>query len=124
SGDDVGVPVEELGRRMHDDVRAQAQRVDGVGGAEVVFHDQLGAGVVRESGQCREVRQLQLGVGQGFGVDDGGCGGDRSGPGVEVGGVDHDDVEPERGQVTHEQIAGVAVDLTCCDDPAATLQQG
>ena len=107
--DHVRVSTEELRRRVDDHVDAEVERVDRIRVANGCHHQfqpaacassasaESVSSAAGRTGLRRRPRPSRRG--------------DRVRPGVQVDGVDHRHVDAQRGQVAHEQVAGVAVDL-------------
>ena len=64
AADDVGMAAEVLGRAVHDDVRAQAQRLLQVRRGERVVHGQQGAGFAAELRDGGDIQDLQERIGR------------------------------------------------------------
>ena len=69
TADDITVPAEVLGRRVHHHVGTQQQRLLQVGGGECVVDDQESSGVVSDVGDRGDIRDVQQRIGRGFDPD-------------------------------------------------------
>ena len=92
AADHVAVPADVLGRRVHDDVGAERERLLEVRRRERVVDDEHRAGVVGDLGQRLDVGDGQQRVGRGLDPDDPGL------PGAD-GGANRVDVADVRGTV-------------------------
>ena len=69
TADDITVPAEVLGRRVHHHVCTQQQRLLQVGGGECVVDDQESSGVVSDVGDRGDICDVQQRISRGFDPD-------------------------------------------------------
>ena len=84
-------------------------------GREHVVDDHLGAGAVRQLGDRGDVDQLERRVGRRFEQHQARRPRERSGPGVEVGAVDQDHLDPEARQDLGQDVVAGAEQQARCD---------
>ena len=122
------VPTDELGGRVHDDVRSVLDRSAEVGRGERRVHHQGEAVRVGDLGKRGEVGDRPRRVGDDLGVDGFGLGPDLGGDGLGIttGGVERDErgLDAETGHRRTEQCAGAAVEPGGGDDVIAGSGEG
>ena len=122
--DDVRVAVQVFGRRMHDHIGPQLQRLLAPRRGEGVVDDQQQAVRLGDLRQAGDVGQLHQGVGRGLGPDQLRLGRDGRLDGRQVAQVDIGEVQPHR-PPPHplEQPPRAAVQIVPGDDVRAGVQQ-
>ncbi len=125
AADDVRVPADVLGRRVHDDVGTERERVLQVGRGERVVDDEQRAGGVRQVRELADVGDGEHRVGRRLDPD--GLrlpGPDRGAHGVEVGQVDLGVVDAPRAGDARDEPVGAAVRVVGHDDVVAGAEHG
>lgn len=102
----AALAVDVLGRRVHDDIRAQLVGLLQQRRGEDIVHHQQRPGFMRDRGDGLDVDQPQAGVGRRFQEEQPGVVAHRGAPLVDVGAVHDGGFHPEaRQQVFHDEAA-------------------
>ena len=116
AADDDAVAAQELGSRVHDQVRPQLQRLQQVGRGESRVHQQRQLRGMGDGGYRLDVQYIQARVANGLGKDQAGIVTDGGGKGLRVTGIDKRGLDAEARQGIGEQVVAATVQGAGGDD--------
>ena len=118
------VAAQELGRRMHDDIRPMLDGPQQIERAEGVIHDQGQAVGVRQPGQRVDIRDIAVGVAQRLDIEGAGVWSDGRLDFLQIMDIHKTRRDAKAGQGMRQQVVAAAVDGLLGDDVPAVLRQG
>ena len=122
--DDVGMPVQVLGARMHDQVEAEIQRPLQIRCGKGIVGRAQHAAAARDGGQRRQVGELEHRIARRFHPDQSRARPDRLLDGFEIAQIDEGEGKPRR-DLAHarEQAPAAAVQIIRCHHVIARAEQ-
>ena len=121
---DVAVPAQELGGRVHHDIRAVLDGPAEIGRGQGVVDHQRHAGFMRDGRDLLDIQHVHARIGDGFGVESARSRRDGAAEVLGIVGFDESGVDPEAAEADVELRVGAAVERAGRDHLVARPASG